>query len=51
MSLQELKKRLTLVHVLVLPTEGKEYDLYIDISHYGLGVMLMQRGKVITLIK
>lgn len=38
----------TLTLVLALLIEGKEYDLYIDASHHGLGVVLIQKGKVIA---
>ena len=47
-SFQELKKRLITAPVLTLPTSGKEFDVYCDASHQGLGCVLMQEGKVIA---
>jgi len=47
-SFRELKRRLTTAPILVLPEEGVDYDIYCDASHNGLGVVLMQRGKVIA---
>lgn len=43
-----MKKRLTLSLILTLLDEGKKYDLYTDVSHQGLRVVLIQKRKVIT---
>ena len=34
--------------ILVLPEEGVDFDIYCDASHHGLGVILMQKGRVIA---
>ncbi|KAK8949163.1 hypothetical protein KSP39_PZI006059 [Platanthera zijinensis] len=44
----ELKSRLCSAPVLTLPAEGKDYDVYVDASHVGLGGVLMQEGRVIA---
>ncbi|WMV45612.1 hypothetical protein MTR67_038997, partial [Solanum verrucosum] len=38
----------TKAHIHTLPIEGKEYVVYSDASHNGLGCVLMQEGKVIS---
>jgi hypothetical protein len=45
---EELKKRLTTAPILVMPDIHKEFDVYCDASHLGLGCVLMQEGKVIA---
>ena len=40
-SFQELKKRLTTTPVLTLPDIHKEFQVYCDASHLGLGCVLM----------
>jgi len=45
---QELKKRLTFVHVLVLHNLTKNFEVYCDASGQGLGCVIMQEGKVTT---
>lgn len=47
-AFKELKKRLTTAPVLVLPEEGKDFEVYSDASMEGLGCVLMQNGKVIA---
>nr|XP_016442948.1 PREDICTED: uncharacterized protein LOC107768342 [Nicotiana tabacum] len=47
-SFEKLKYLLTKAHILTLPIEGKEYVIYSDASHYGLGCILMQEGKVVA---
>ncbi|XP_060211709.1 uncharacterized protein LOC132639265 [Lycium barbarum] len=47
-SFQRLKALLTAAPILALPVEGKDYSVYCDASRIGLGVVLMQEGKVIT---
>jgi hypothetical protein len=46
-SFEELRKRLTLGPVLVLPDLTKMFDIYCDASHQGLGCILMQEGQVV----
>jgi hypothetical protein len=45
-SFQELKKRLVSAPVLCLPDLEKEFQVYCDASHQGLGSVLMQGGRV-----
>ncbi|WMV13874.1 hypothetical protein MTR67_007259 [Solanum verrucosum] len=47
-SFETLKSLLTQAPILTLPIEGKEYVVYSDASHNGLGSVLMQEGKVIS---
>nr|ADB85355.1 putative retrotransposon protein [Phyllostachys edulis] len=47
-SFQELKKRLTLAPVLILPDIRKDFDIYCDASRQGLGCILMQEGRVVA---
>ncbi|KAJ9180916.1 hypothetical protein P3X46_009103, partial [Hevea brasiliensis] len=47
-SFDELKKCLTEAPVLTLLTPGKEYTVYSDASHNGLGCVLMQDRNVIA---
>jgi hypothetical protein len=47
-SFEELKKRLTIVPVLVLPDLSKKFDIYCDPSRRGLGCVLMQNGQVVS---
>ncbi|WMV55049.1 hypothetical protein MTR67_048434 [Solanum verrucosum] len=44
-SFETLKSLLTQAPILTLPIEGKEYVVYNDASHNGLGCVLMQEGK------
>ncbi|XP_071683495.1 uncharacterized protein [Lolium perenne] len=44
-SFQELKKRLVSAPILCLPDLEKEFQVYCDASHQGLGSVLMQGGK------
>jgi hypothetical protein len=46
-SFEELKKRLTLSPVLVLPDLTKKFDIYCNASRQGLGCVLMQEGQVV----
>jgi hypothetical protein len=46
-SFEELKKRLTLAPVLVLPDMTKKFDIYCNASHRGLGCVLIQEGQVV----
>ncbi|WMV30771.1 hypothetical protein MTR67_024156 [Solanum verrucosum] len=47
-SFETLKSLLTQAPILTLPIEGKEYVVYSDASHNGLGCILMQEGRVIS---
>src|SRR4051812_19149962 len=48
LSFQELKKRLVTTPVLCLPDLEKDFQVYCDASHQGLGAVLMQDGKVVA---
>ena len=47
-SFQELKKRLVTAPVLILPDLRKDFQVYCDASHQGLGGVLMQDGRVVS---
>ncbi|KAL0284755.1 UNVERIFIED_CONTAM: Retrovirus-related Pol polyprotein from transposon [Sesamum radiatum] len=47
-SFEELKKRLTSIPILTLPSGDGGYVVYTDASRQGLRCVLMQHGKVIT---
>ena len=47
-SFQELKRRLVTSRVLILPNQRKDYEVYCDASHRGLGEVLMQAGRVFS---
>jgi hypothetical protein len=47
-SFQELKKRLTIAPVLVMPDMEKSFSIYCDASGQGLGCVLMQDGHVVA---
>jgi hypothetical protein len=47
-SFEELKKRLTLAPVLILPDITKKFNIYCDASRQGLGCVLMQDGKLVS---
>ncbi len=47
-SFDALKKCLTEASVLTLPTPSKEYTVYSNASHNGLGCVLMQDQNVIA---
>ncbi|WMV46842.1 hypothetical protein MTR67_040227, partial [Solanum verrucosum] len=44
---QNLKTLLTTTSTLALPVEGKDFIVYCDASHFGLGAVLMQDKNVI----
>ncbi|KAL4341455.1 hypothetical protein GQ457_08G021100 [Hibiscus cannabinus] len=47
-SFDQLKHVLTHAPVLVQPESGKDFTVYSDASHLGLGCVLMQEGKVVA---
>ncbi|GJR24825.1 putative reverse transcriptase domain-containing protein [Tanacetum coccineum] len=47
-AFQLLKKKLCSAPILALPEGSKDFIVYCDASHKGLGVVLMQREKVIS---
>jgi hypothetical protein len=47
-SFQELKKRLTIVLILVMPDMEKSFSIYCDASGQGLGCVLMQDHHVVV---
>jgi hypothetical protein len=47
-SFQELKKRLMIAPVLVMPDIEKSFPIYCDASGQGLGCVLMQDGHVVA---
>ena len=47
-SFQELKRRLTIVLVLITPISGERYTVNCDASRNGLGCVLMQRERVVA---
>jgi hypothetical protein len=49
-SFEELRKRLTLAPVLILPDLTKMFDIYCDASRQGLGCVLMQQGQVVCYV-
>ena len=47
-EVQELKRCLTSAPILMIPSSGEPLVLYSDASKIGLGVVLMQNGKVVA---
>ena len=47
-SFEKLKKVLTEAPVLIQPESGKDFTVYSNASHVGLGFVLMQEGKVVA---
>jgi hypothetical protein len=47
-AFKHLKKLLTTSHVLAQPDTTKSFDVYCDASSTGLGIVLMQEGRVIS---
>jgi hypothetical protein len=47
-SFQELKKRLTIALILVMPDMERSFSIYCDASGQGLGSVLMQDGRVVA---
>nr|GEV38803.1 hypothetical protein [Tanacetum cinerariifolium] len=49
-AFQLIKQKLCSAPILVLPEGSEDFVVYCDASHKGLGVVLMQREKVITYV-
>ena len=47
-AFQELKRRLTLVPILIVSERGQGYTVYCDASRAGLGCVLMQSGRIVA---
>ena len=47
-AFKELKRRLTLAPILIVPEQGQRYTVYCDASNDGLGCVLMQSGRVVA---
>ena len=47
-AFQELKRRLTIAPILIVPDKGQGYTVYCDASRAGLGCVLMQSGRVVA---
>jgi hypothetical protein len=47
-SFQELKKRLMIALILVMPDMEKPFSIYCDASGQGLGCVLMQNGHMVA---
>ncbi|KAG8503496.1 hypothetical protein CXB51_001481 [Gossypium anomalum] len=47
-AFEKLKKVLTEAPVLIQLESGKDFTMYSDVSHVGLGCVLMQEGKVVA---
>ena len=47
-SIDELKKKLTIAPVLILPDDSSDYVIYNDASLRGMGCVLMQNGRIIS---
>ena len=45
---QELKRRLTVDPILIVPERGQRYTVYCDASKDGLGCVLMQSRRVVA---
>ena len=47
-AFQELKRRLTIALILIVPDKGQGYTVYYDASKVGLGCVLMQSRRVVA---
>ena len=47
-AFQELKRRLTLASILIVPERGHRYTVYCDAYKDGFRCVLMQSGKVVA---
>ena len=48
MAFHELKMRLTLASIMIVPERGQRYTMYCDASKDELGCVLMQSGRVVA---
>ena len=48
MAFQELKRRLTIAPILIVPKMGQRYTMYCDASKDGLGCVLIQSERVVA---
>ena len=49
-AFQELKRRLTLAPILIVPEQGQRYMVYFDASKDGMECVLMSSGRVIAYV-
>ena len=49
-SMEELKKRLTITPVLMLPDDNNDFVVYNDASQKGMGCMLIQNERIVLYI-
>ena len=47
-AFQELKRRLTSAHIMIVPEHGQRYTVYCDTSRDELGCVLMQSERVVA---
>ena len=47
-AFHELKRRLTIVPILIVPEQGQRYTVYCNATRDGLGCVLMQSERVVT---
>ena len=47
-AFQELKRRLTIAPILIVPEQRQRYTMYCDASRDGLGCVLMQSERVVA---
>ena len=47
-AFQELKRRLTSIHILIVPERGQRYTVYCDASKDGLGFVLMNAERLVA---
>ena len=47
-AFRELKRRLPLAPILIVPEQGQRYTMYSDASKDGLGCVLMQSRRVVA---
>jgi ribonuclease HI len=49
-SFNQLRSKLMAAPVLIMPDLQKNFDIYCDASHHGLGCVLMQEGHIIAYV-
>ena len=47
-AFQELKMRITIAHIMIVPKQGQRYTVYCDASMDGMECVLMQSGRVVA---